>query len=107
MRCAVTQNHQSREELAVLGSTPDTVREMIDSADFVNFVAEEHGSAVGFAIGQISQAYVCACFVRPAFDGRGVGRALIAAIEDGLRGAGVNRCGFRRVRTGPAGGWLL
>lgn len=32
-----------------------------------------------------------ACFIRPAFERRGIGRALMQATENGLRAAGVER----------------
>lgn len=40
---------------------------------------------------QILEGYIFACFVRPGFEGRGIGRALMKAAEDGLRRAGVKR----------------
>lgn len=91
IRCSVTENHQSRDELRTIGVTVETVRDMIESGDYVSTIAEVDGRPVGFTMAQISEAYVFACFVRPDFENRGIGRALMAAAETGLRQAGVDR----------------
>lgn len=89
IRCSVVQNHQSREELAELGVTPATVRAMIEGGDYVTVLAEVEGQPVGFSMAQCSEGYVFALFVRPEFEGQGIGRALMARAEAGLRRAGV------------------
>lgn len=94
IRCSVAENHQSREELAALGVTEASVRAMVEGGDYVATVAEVDGRPIGFSMAQISEGYVFACFVRPAFEGRGIGGALMEAAEDGLRRAGVRRAGL-------------
>lgn len=89
IRCSVLENHQSREELATLGITTQRIMEMIETGDYVTTIAEEAGQAVGFSMAQISEGYVFACFVKPGFEGRGCGRALMEAAEKGLRRGGV------------------
>ena len=89
IRCSVEQNHQSREELAELGVTPDAVRAMLESGDYLSLLAEVEGRPVGFCMVQLSEGYVFALFVRPGVEGRGIGRALMARAEAGLRRAGV------------------
>lgn len=98
IRCSVRENHQSREELADIGVTTQSVREMIAGGDYVTIIAVEDARAVGFTMAQISEGWVFACFVRPAFEGRGVGRVLMNAAEAGLRSAGVKRVW---LSTGP------
>ncbi len=90
IRCSVVENHQSREELAALGITVETVAEMIEGGDYVTTVAEVQGRLVAFTMAQISQAYVFACFIRPEYEGKGIGKVLMNAAEGGLRRAGVS-----------------
>ncbi|MBD3897205.1 GNAT family N-acetyltransferase [Halomonas sp. ML-15] len=89
IRCSVTENHQSREELAALGITVESVSAMVASGDFVTTIAEIDGQPAGFSMAQISEGYVFACFVRAECHGLGVGGALMAAAEEGLHRAGV------------------
>jgi ribosomal protein S18 acetylase RimI-like enzyme len=89
IRCSVAENHQSREELAELGVTPDSVRAMLESDDYLSLLAEVAGRPVGFCMVQLSEGYVFALFVRPEAEGRGIGRALMERAEAGLRRAGV------------------
>jgi ribosomal protein S18 acetylase RimI-like enzyme len=91
IRCSVTENHQSRAELAIIGATVDSVKEMIASGDYLTTIAEKDRPPVGFTIAQISEGYIFACFVRPEFEGQGIGRALMNAAEEGLRRAGVKQ----------------
>ena len=89
IRCAVKENHMSREELAELGITPDSVREMIMSEDYCVSVAFIKNKMVGFAIAQISQAYLSALFVHPEHESRGIGRTLMNMVENNLIEQGV------------------
>ena len=91
IRCSVVENYQSREELAGLGITIQSVKEMIEGEDYITIIAEEDGQPVGFSMVQISDGYVFACFVRPEFEGNGFGRVLMDAAEEGLRRGGVQK----------------
>lgn len=98
IRCSVVENHQSREELASLGITVQSVKEMIEGGDYITTIAEEDGQPVGLSMAQISEGYVFACFVRPEFEGKGIGRALMETAEEGLRRGGVQKAW---LSTGP------
>ena len=95
IRCSVKENHQSRAELATLGITVESIKAAIASGDYITTIAAiSNGSeerSVGFTMAQISEAYIFACFVRPGFEGRGIGRALMEAAEAGLRQVGIQR----------------
>lgn len=98
IRCAVRENHYSREELAALGITPERVAEMLRSGDYISTIAEMDGRPVGITMAQLSAGFIEECFVLPEYEGRGVGRAVMAAAEQGLRAAGVTQAW---LSTGP------
>ncbi|MBO9997457.1 MAG: GNAT family N-acetyltransferase [Cyanobacteria bacterium SID2] len=83
IRTSVTENHQSREEIATLGITPESIAEML-ATDCCAWVAEFDRQPVGFAIANATEATIFGIFVRPAFEGKGVGRALMQAAETWL-----------------------
>ena len=91
IRSYVRQNYKSKEELENLGITIESVKEMIEGGDYITILAEADDQAVGFSMAQISEAYVFACFVRPEFESRGTGRALMDSTEAELRSRGVER----------------
>lgn len=91
IRCSVRENHQSREELAAMGITPDAVAAMLESGDYAAPLALIGSRPVGFAMGNMAEGYVFACFVRPGEEGRGVGRRLLQAVEDAFRCRGVKQ----------------
>ncbi|MEM6988112.1 MAG: GNAT family N-acetyltransferase [Pseudomonadota bacterium] len=98
IRCSVKENHQSREELNAIGVTVDSVRDMIESGNFVTRVAEVEGVPVGFTMAEISDGYFFACFVRPGAEGQGIGKALMMQTEAELISAGVTEAW---LSTGP------
>lgn len=98
IRCSVVENHQSREELAEIGVTEASVGAMLAGGDYLSFVAEIEGVDAGFTMANVSDRYVFACFVRPSYDGKGIGRALMERTEDALRQRGVTKAW---LSTGP------
>jgi len=98
IRCSVIENHQSREELAELGITPATIADMIRGGGYVAILAEVDGKPVGFTMAEISESYLFACFIRPGFEKRGIGRQLMEQTEAGLRQQGVTQAW---LSTGP------
>lgn len=89
VRCSVRENHMSRDELAALDITPETVREMITGGDYIVPVALIGGAIAGFAMSQISEGDVFALFVCSEHEGKGLGRALMREVESGLKEHGV------------------
>ena len=87
VRTSVAQNHQSREELAGLGLTPQSIAEMLRTTSRV-WIAEEDGQAVAFSMADADQGTIVAMFVRPEHEGKGMGRALMKQAEDWLFGRG-------------------
>lgn len=87
IRTSVRENHQSREELASIGVTPETVAEMLRTTSRA-WVAEVDGEAAGFAMADAAEGTVFAMFVRPGWEGHGAGRALMGEAEAWLFGGG-------------------
>lgn len=81
VRCAVKENHMSREELAELDITSASVTEMITGGDFIVPVAVVEGQIVGFAMAQVSEGYLFALFIHPDYEDKGLGRTLMEVVE--------------------------
>lgn len=83
IRTSVRQNHLSHGQLAELGITPASVAEAIRLGPCC-WLAEADGVAAGFAMVDGTAGEVFALFVRPEYEGRGVGRLLLATAETSL-----------------------
>lgn len=80
IRTSVRENHLSREELAAIGITPESIGEMMRTSSRV-WVAEVEGRPVAFSMADAGEATIFAMFVRPGYEGRGLGRALMREAE--------------------------
>lgn len=87
IRTSVRENHQSREGLAVIGVTPESVAGMLRTTSRA-WVAEVEGQPVAFSMADAGVGTIFAMFVRPGFEGRGLGRALMREAEAWLFGQG-------------------
>ena len=83
IRTSVVENHQSREEIAALGITPDSVAVMLQT-DCCAWIAEIDRQPIGFSIANATEKTIFGIFVLPPFEGRGVGRALMQKAEEWL-----------------------
>jgi GNAT superfamily N-acetyltransferase len=83
IRTSVVENHQSREEIAALGITPETVAKMLQT-DCRAWIAEIDGQAIAFSIANATEKTILGMFVLPAYEGLGAGRALMRSAEDWL-----------------------
>lgn len=88
IRTSVIENHQSREELATLGITPETVAEMLQT-DCRAWIAEIDQQPIAFSMANAAEKTIFAMFVLPSFEGRGAGRALMQQAEQWLWVQGV------------------
>ncbi|MEL6764636.1 MAG: GNAT family N-acetyltransferase, partial [Cyanobacteria bacterium J06607_6] len=80
IRTSVIENYQSREEIAALGITPDSVAAML-ATDCQAWLTEVDDRPVGFAIANATAATILGLFVLPGSEGQGAGRALMQAAE--------------------------
>jgi GNAT superfamily N-acetyltransferase len=83
VRTSVRENHQGVEELAVLGITPASIAALIADRPCA-WVAVADGRIVGFTMIDGEQGTLFAAFVRPEYEGKGIGGALIAQAEQAL-----------------------
>ena len=83
IRTAVVQNHLNREQMADLGITPQVLADSIREAPCV-WLAEVEGQPAAFSMVNFDSGEVFAMFVLPAYEGRGLGRQLMAVAEAAL-----------------------
>ena len=80
IRTSVQENHLSHDQLAEMGITPETVGQAISEVPCA-WVAEVEGVPVGFSMVDVEDGCVFAAFVRPEFEGHGLGRSLMDKAE--------------------------
>lgn len=80
IRTSVTENHLSYQQLTELGITKETVRDTLEASPCL-WIAEVEGTAAGFAMADVQEGSVFACFIRPHYQGRGLGRLLMGRAE--------------------------
>lgn len=83
IRTSVRENHLSLEQLTEMGITPQTISQALLAAPCI-WVAEVDGVAAGFSMADAEDGCVFAAFVRPEFEGLGLGRSLMARAEEFL-----------------------
>ena len=88
IRTSVIENHQSREEIAKLGITPESIAQMLET-DCCAWVVEISDRPIGFSIANATEKAIFGVFVRPPFECRGAGRALMQAAESWFWAKGV------------------
>ncbi|NEQ50870.1 MAG: GNAT family N-acetyltransferase [Leptolyngbya sp. SIO3F4] len=89
IRTSVIENHQSREEIAALGITPESVATMLQT-DCCAWIAELDSKPAGFAIANKTEKTIFGVFVLPSFENCGAGRCLMQAAETWLWGHGID-----------------
>ena len=80
IRTSVNENHLSRAELAQMGITDETIGHAIAAED-CTWIAEVDGTAVGFAMADAEEGSVFAAFIKPEWEGMGLGRQLVEQAE--------------------------
>ena len=83
IRTSVKENYQSREEIARLGITHESVAQML-ATDCRAWIAEIEGKAIAFSFANKTEKTIFGIFVLPDFEDRGAGRQLMEAAENWL-----------------------
>jgi GNAT superfamily N-acetyltransferase len=87
IRTSVRENHASVEELAARGITPASIIAMM-ATDSRTWLALVDGVPAGFSMGIVHRATIYALFIHPDYEGRGIGKRLLAEAENWLFGQG-------------------
>jgi GNAT superfamily N-acetyltransferase len=107
VRTSVHENHQTAEELATLGVTPEFLARMLESDDACGWCAELAEGIVGFAIARRSERDIFALFVEPDYEGRGLGSTLLDAAVEWLSEGSAESLRLTTGRGTPAQAFYL
>lgn len=91
VRAGTRQNPIAREQLAAAGITPQSTRADLQAGRVKGWVCEHDGQVVGFCSGDCATGEVLVLAVLPTFEGKGIGRRLLAEVVDELRALGHRR----------------
>ena len=80
VRTSVRENHLSVEQMAKLGITKETILQVLHQEPCI-WVAVHGERIVGFSMGDAAEACLFAAFVRPEWQGQGIGRRLMERAE--------------------------
>ena len=83
IRTSVEQNHLSREQMAELGIDADSLTQAL-AGETCAWLAELDGQPVAFSMVDHDDACVFAVFVKPTFEGLGLGSAVLQPAEAAL-----------------------
>jgi GNAT superfamily N-acetyltransferase len=83
VRTSVRENSLTMAQMAGLGITPDAIAVALGQQPCI-WVAVHDGVVIGFSMSDVREGCVFAAFVRPEWEGKGIGRQLIEKAEDFL-----------------------
>ena len=80
VRTSVRENHLSVEQMAEMGITNETIRQFLHKEPCI-WLAVHGEHIVGFSMGDAADACLFAAFVRPEWQGQGIGSRLMERAE--------------------------
>jgi GNAT superfamily N-acetyltransferase len=90
VRARTRENAISKEDLASLGITPESVAKNMACGRVKGWVCLHESNLVGFCNGAAETGEVLVLAVLPEFEGRGIGTYLLARVVEWLRSVGAN-----------------
>lgn len=91
LRGQTRENAFSVEELEAVGVTAESWRAGITSGALPGYVGTAEGRMVGYCFGDRDTGEVVVLALLPAYEGLGIGKALLDLVVGELRGLGFNR----------------
>jgi GNAT superfamily N-acetyltransferase len=89
IRDSVKENHLSRDEVASLGFTPTTLKNML-LENCNGWIAVNNTDKMGFVVADKSNGKILGLFVNPNFEGYGIGKKLLQHAEAWLLEEGLD-----------------
>jgi GNAT superfamily N-acetyltransferase len=90
VRARTRENAMSKEGLASIGITPDSIAEQMATGRLRGWVCLDSSTLVGFCNGDAEDGEVLVLAVLPDYERRGIGAGLLARVVDWLRSVGCN-----------------
>lgn len=91
VRANTRENPVSRARLAAMGITPSSLAEALDSGAITGWVCTHERLVIGFCSGEAVTGEVLVLAVLPEYEGRSVGKQLLAHVVGELRGQDPSR----------------
>jgi ribosomal protein S18 acetylase RimI-like enzyme len=91
VRAQTRENAISREQLASVGITPESFATALEAGRVKGWVCADGPQVVGFCSGDCETGEVLVLAVLPEYEGRGVGKRLLAEVVGELRAHGHRR----------------
>jgi GNAT superfamily N-acetyltransferase len=88
VRARTRENAFSKEMLASIGITPESIAEQMASGRMKGWVCVDSSSLVGFCNGDAETGEVLVLAVLSGYEGRGIGRRLLSRVVEWLRSVG-------------------
>lgn len=90
VRARTRQNPMSKAQLVSAGFDPESVLRNFETGEYVGWVCEEGNKVVGFATGDTTTGEVLVVAVLPEYEGKKVGKNLLARLVDSMTERGCS-----------------
>jgi ribosomal protein S18 acetylase RimI-like enzyme len=91
VRARTRENGMSPQQLLEIGITPESVAADIASGKVTSWICLDESKPVGFCNGDVETGEVLVLAVLADYEGKGIGKRLLAAVVEALRSAGCDK----------------